>query len=32
VRLFKLATAGCPKNYMEWSGANAELKALGVAP
>ncbi len=28
-RLFKLAADGCPKNFVEWSGANAELKALG---
>lgn len=32
VRQFKLATAGCPKNYMEWTGANAELKTLGMTP
>jgi len=31
-RLFRLATAHCPKNLIEWSAANAELKALGTPP
>jgi lipoprotein NlpI len=30
-RLFRLATTGCPKNYIEWSAAAFELKALGSA-
>ena len=30
-RLFGLAAADCPKGFIEWSAANAELKALGVA-
>ena len=29
-RLFKLAADGCPKNYIEWSAATLELKALGA--
>jgi hypothetical protein len=29
-RLFGLAD--CPKNFIEWSAANGELKALGVNP
>ena len=28
-RLFRLATAQCPKTFDEWSAANAELKMLG---
>jgi lipoprotein NlpI len=31
-RLFKLAANACPKDFLEWTAANAELKALGVAP
>jgi lipoprotein NlpI len=31
-RLFRLATADCPKSFTEWSAANAELKALGANP
>jgi lipoprotein NlpI len=31
-RLFGLAAADCPKNFVEWSEAKAELKALGVNP
>jgi tetratricopeptide (TPR) repeat protein len=31
-RLFRLAAADCPKNFTEWSAANAELRALGVTP
>jgi lipoprotein NlpI len=30
VRLFRLAAAGCQKDFVEWSAANAELKALGA--
>ena len=30
-RLFRLAVAGCPKDFIEYEGANAELKALGAA-
>jgi len=29
--LFRLAASDCPKNFDEWSAANVELKALGVA-
>jgi lipoprotein NlpI len=29
-RLFRLAAADCPKGFIEWSAAKAELKALGV--
>lgn len=29
-RLFRLAAADCPKDFTEWSAANAELKALGA--
>ena len=29
-RLFGLAAADCPKGFIEWSAANAELKALGA--
>jgi hypothetical protein len=29
-RLFRLAAADCPKTLVEWSAANAELKALGA--
>jgi tetratricopeptide (TPR) repeat protein len=29
-RLFGLAVTDCPKTFIEWSGAKAELKALGV--
>jgi lipoprotein NlpI len=32
MRLFGLAVVDCPKNFNEWSAANAELKALGVNP
>jgi tetratricopeptide (TPR) repeat protein len=31
-RLFKLAAADCPKRFVEWPAANAELKALGQSP
>jgi lipoprotein NlpI len=31
-RLFRLAASDCPKSFIEWAGANAELKALGVTP
>ncbi len=31
-RLFRLALADCRKDFAEWAAANAELKALGVAP
>jgi lipoprotein NlpI len=31
-RLFRLAVASCPKSFVEYDGAKAELKALGVAP
>jgi hypothetical protein len=30
-RLFRLAARDCPRSTVEWSVANAELKALGVA-
>jgi lipoprotein NlpI len=30
-RLFRLAASDCPRGFIEWSAANAELKALGVA-
>ena len=32
LRLFRMAAADCPKSFNEWDAANAELKALGVAP
>jgi lipoprotein NlpI len=31
-RLFRIAASDCPHNFIEWDGANAELKALGVTP
>jgi lipoprotein NlpI len=31
IRLFRLAAASCPKSFVEYEGANAELKALGAA-
>jgi lipoprotein NlpI len=31
-RLFGLAASDCPKNFIEWSSAKAELKALGINP
>jgi len=31
IRLFRLAAASCPKGFVEYEGANAELKALGAA-
>ena len=31
-RRFRAAVADCPKALIEWSAANAELKALGVTP
>jgi lipoprotein NlpI len=31
-RLFTLASGDCPLALSEWESANAELKALGVAP
>lgn len=30
-RLFGLAASDCPRDYPEWRGATAELKALGLA-
>jgi lipoprotein NlpI len=30
VRLFQLAADGCPRSFVEWRGANAELARLGV--
>jgi lipoprotein NlpI len=32
IRLFRVAASDCPKTFFEWLGANAELKALGIAP
>jgi hypothetical protein len=32
VRLFRLAAADCPKTFIEWSAANAELKAMNASP
>jgi lipoprotein NlpI len=32
VRLFRLAAADCPKTFIEWSAANAELKAMNANP
>ncbi len=32
LRLFRLAANDCLHTFTEWSAANAELKALGVAP
>lgn len=31
-RLFRLAANGCPRSFMEWTAAKAELKALGATP
>jgi len=31
-QLFGLAAVDCPKNFIEWSAAKAELKTLGVKP
>jgi tetratricopeptide (TPR) repeat protein len=31
-RLFRLATAGCPKSFIEYDSAVAEIKALGLQP
>jgi lipoprotein NlpI len=31
-RLFRLSSGDCPKDFIEWIAANAELKALGAAP
>jgi lipoprotein NlpI len=31
-RLFRLAASDCPRGFIEWSAANAQLKAMGVAP
>ena len=31
-RLFRLAAADCPKYFIEWTAAVAELKALGLKP
>jgi lipoprotein NlpI len=31
-RLFRTAVDGCPRDFMEWFAANAELKALGLKP
>ena len=30
--LFRLALKVCPRTFIEWQAANAELKALGVTP
>jgi lipoprotein NlpI len=30
--LFRLAADGCPKGFIEYEGATAELKALGAQP
>ncbi|MGH6857829.1 MAG: hypothetical protein ACRECP_09390 [Methylocella sp.] len=30
--LFRIAADGCPKDFIEWDGANAELKALDSKP
>jgi tetratricopeptide (TPR) repeat protein len=30
--LFRLATADCPKLFLEWSAASAQLRALGLTP
>jgi lipoprotein NlpI len=30
VRLFKVAANECPRSFLEWSAAKAELKALGA--
>ena len=32
IRRFRIAASGCPKVFLEWSAANAELRALGVTP
>jgi lipoprotein NlpI len=32
IRLFRLAANDCPKDFVEWGAANAELKALGITP
>lgn len=32
IRLFRLASSGCPKTFSEYDAANAELQALGAAP
>jgi lipoprotein NlpI len=32
IRLFRLAVSDCSHDDVEWSAANSELKALGVAP
>ena len=32
VRLFRLAVADCPKTFIEWSAANAELMAMNASP
>jgi lipoprotein NlpI len=32
LRFFRLAVNACPKDFIEWEGADAELKALGAAP
>ena len=31
-RLFRLAASDCPKDFIEWPAANAELKSLGAMP
>jgi lipoprotein NlpI len=31
-RLFRLAAAGCPKNFVEYEGAVGELRALDAKP
>lgn len=31
-RLFQLAAAECPKGFVEWQAANAELKGIGTTP
>ena len=32
IRLFRSAAKNCPKSFIEWYGAMAELKALGITP
>jgi lipoprotein NlpI len=31
-RLFRIAASDCPRSFIEWAAANAELTALGAAP
>jgi lipoprotein NlpI len=32
IQLLRLAANDCPKTFIEWRAANAELKTLGMAP